>query len=182
MCYLFTGMNVKVRDDVMTSKQPLVSTCLDESGQLLMLSVSPVFSGEISTRLLASLPDFVADGLADFFAGQDPVLLRIRCSLKSLTDWQQAILRAMTMIPRGRVISYAGLAALAGSSGAARAAGSACAANPLPLIFPCHRIIHSDGTPGSYMRQAAHPLKRRLLEMEGIELTAEGRIPKEYFL
>ena len=32
------------------------------------------------------------------------------------------------------------------------------------------------------MRQAAHPLKRRLLEMEGIELTAEGRIPKEYFL
>jgi len=56
MCYLFTGMNVKVRDDVMTSKQPLVSTCLDESGQLLMLSVSPVFSGEISTRLLASRP------------------------------------------------------------------------------------------------------------------------------
>ena len=166
----------------MGSKQPLVSANLDESGQLLLLRISPVFSGEISTHLLAHLPDFVSDGLLEFFSGQEPVLLRIRCSLKSLTDWQQAILRALTRIPRGRVISYAGLAALAGSPGAARAAGSACAANPLPLIFPCHRIIHSDGTPGSYMRQPAHPLKKRLLEMEGIEFTANGRIPKEYFL
>lgn len=166
----------------MSSKQPLLTATLDTEGHLVLLQLSPQFEGHVPLALLSSLPDFVAEGLADFFSGTDPVLLRIRCSLSCLTPWQQQIIRTLAGIPRGKVTDYAGLAALAGHPGAARAAASACAANPLPLIFPCHRIVYANGDPGAYMRQPAHPLKKRLLEIEGIEFSSNGRIPKEYFL
>jgi len=67
-------------------------------------------------------------------------------------------------IPFGQTITYAELALKAGSPRGARAAGGACAANQLPVIIPCHRVVASHGL-GGY----AYGLewKRTLLELEG---------------
>jgi methylated-DNA-[protein]-cysteine S-methyltransferase len=64
------------------------------------------------------------------------------------------------------VITYAELARRAGSPGAARAVGSAMAANPLPVVIPCHRVVRSDGGAGDYSAGGT-AVKRRMLRTEG---------------
>ena len=59
-------------------------------------------------------------------------------------------LDAMANIAFGTTISYATFAAAAGAPKAARAAGTACATNPIPIIYPCHRVIRKNGTIGHY--------------------------------
>ena len=59
-------------------------------------------------------------------------------------------LDVMAKIPFGTTISYAAFATAAGYPKAARAAGTACATNPLPIIYPCHRVLHKNGQLGSY--------------------------------
>ena len=59
-------------------------------------------------------------------------------------------LEAMAGIPYGAVITYAELAAAAGKPGAPRAAGTACSTNPIPIIYPCHRVIRTGGALGNY--------------------------------
>jgi methylated-DNA-[protein]-cysteine S-methyltransferase len=86
----------------------------------------------------------------------------------NVTDFQRDIFSAMRTVPYGAVVSYGELAAAAGYPGAARATGAACSANPLPLIQPCHRIVAAKG-PGGY--GANLPLKLKLLEMEGVDVS-----------
>ena len=59
-------------------------------------------------------------------------------------------LEAMVKIPYGTVMTYGKFAALVGKPKAARVAGSACANNPIPIIYPCHRVIRADGSLGNY--------------------------------
>ena len=59
-------------------------------------------------------------------------------------------LKIMAKIPYGTLISYAEFARFAGKPSAARAAGSICASNPIPIIYPCHRVIRADGKFGNY--------------------------------
>ena len=59
-------------------------------------------------------------------------------------------LNIMEKIPYGSVMSYADFASFAGKPKAARAAGSICASNPIPIIYPCHRVIRTDGKLGNY--------------------------------
>ena len=54
-------------------------------------------------------------------------------------------LEVMARIPYGTVMTYGEFAALAGKPKAARAAGSACASNPIPIIYPCHRVVRANG-------------------------------------
>ncbi len=76
------------------------------------------------------------------------------------TAFQEAIWQALRTIPPGETRSYAQLAAMAGRPGAVRAAGSACGANHLPVLIPCHRITKSDGATGGY---AYGPERKRVL-------------------
>ncbi len=85
-------------------------------------------------------------------------------------DWRltkafrRQVLRATARIPYGQTASYRQVAVAAGSSKAARAAGSALANNPLPILVPCHRVLRSDGGLGQYLGgQAA---KAELLTLE----------------
>jgi methylated-DNA-[protein]-cysteine S-methyltransferase len=80
--------------------------------------------------------------------------------------------RAMRGVPAGTTVSYQELAALAGSPTAVRAAGTACATNPVPLFVPCHRIIRTDGTLGGYYYGLA--CKRWLLDHERGESSLFG--------
>lgn len=66
------------------------------------------------------------------------------------TAFQEAVWQALRSIPPGETRSYAELAALAGHPSAVRAAGSACGANHVPLLIPCHRVTRSDGSIGGY--------------------------------
>jgi methylated-DNA-[protein]-cysteine S-methyltransferase len=83
------------------------------------------------------------------------------CSL-----FQQEALRAEYKIPRGCVSTYGLIAAQIGRPGAARAVGNALAANPFPIVVPCHRVIRSDMNIGGY--QGGPDMKLRLLESEGV--------------
>ena len=56
----------------------------------------------------------------------------------------------MARIPYGTVLTYGEFAALAGKPKAARAAGSTCASNPIPIIYPCHRVVGANGSLGNY--------------------------------
>lgn len=80
------------------------------------------------------------------------------------TDLQCQVWQALATIQPGERVSYAGLAQRIGRPKAIRAVASAVAANPLPIILPCHRIIRSDGRYGQYLGGTAR--KRQLLEAE----------------
>ncbi len=80
------------------------------------------------------------------------------------TTFRRAVYRALLSVPAGQTVSYGELAAMAGHPGAARAVGSAMAANPLALVVPCHRVVRSDGSPGRYGRCDA--CKPELLDLE----------------
>jgi methylated-DNA-[protein]-cysteine S-methyltransferase len=77
----------------------------------------------------------------------------------------QRVLRA---VPRGDVVTYGELAALAGRPGAARAAGTFCARNRLAPFVPCHRVVAADGI-GGYGSLGLE-YKRRLLALEDVFL------------
>lgn len=85
-------------------------------------------------------------------------------------DWRltrgfrREVLLQTALIPYGLTASYTDLAARAGSPKAVRAAGSALATNPLPVIVPCHRVLRADGAVGSYL--GGSPMKAALLELE----------------
>jgi len=80
------------------------------------------------------------------------------------TPFALKVLSALSTIPRGQTVSYGQLAEKAGFPLAARAAGNVLAANPFPLIIPCHRVVRSDGSPGCY--QGGKPMKLFLLKEE----------------
>jgi len=80
------------------------------------------------------------------------------------TAFQEVVWRELTCVPPGETLSYAALAARAGRPGAARAAGSACGANPVAILVPCHRAQRGDGSPGGYAYGLG--IKRALLTRE----------------
>lgn len=61
------------------------------------------------------------------------------------SDFRRRVWQRMAAIPYGQVLSYGALAAELGSPGAARAVGTACHHNPLPIVLPCHRVVGSKG-------------------------------------
>ena len=83
----------------------------------------------------------------------------------AMTSFQQAVYQAMGSIPFGQVRSYKELAAAAGYPGAARAVGTACKKNTLPLLIPCHRVVPATGGIGNYLYGTA--AKEALLRLEG---------------
>lgn len=76
-----------------------------------------------------------------------------------------SVLRETARIPFGDVRSYGQVAREAGSPRAARAAGNALGSNPIPIVVPCHRVLHADGGLGGY--SGGLDRKRYLLALEG---------------
>src|SRR5881296_1495546 len=80
------------------------------------------------------------------------------------TAFQQRVWQALRAIPYGETRSYGAVAAAVGRAGAARAVAQACAANPVALVIPCHRVVRGDGDLGGYRWGVER--KRLLLEQE----------------
>lgn len=80
------------------------------------------------------------------------------------TEFQRKVWKALRSIPSGQTRSYSELAKAIGSPQAVRAVASACGANPLAVLVPCHRVLRSDGRLGGYRWGLERKLK--LLELE----------------
>jgi methylated-DNA-[protein]-cysteine S-methyltransferase len=88
-----------------------------------------------------------------------------------MTPFQEQVLRATDSIPYGGVSTYSEIAQKVGKPGAARAVGSAEAANPIPIVIPCHRVIGSDGKLHGYGGRGGITTKAWLLKLEGDNIT-----------
>ena len=100
-----------------------------------------------------------------YFAGESVTFDDVPVDLEYETEFLSNCAHALRTVPRGETVTYGELAALAGSPGAARAAGSFCARNRLGLFVPCHRVVGAGGL-GSYGSHGV-AYKKRLLELEG---------------
>jgi methylated-DNA-[protein]-cysteine S-methyltransferase len=119
----------------------------------------------ISPRILRSPRgvDDVARQLDEYFAGRRRVF-EVPVDLQLSRGFRRAVLQHLLEIPYGGRESYAAVATAAGNPRAVRAAGTACATNPIPLVVPCHRVVRSDGTYGQYRGGPA--AKHTLLTLE----------------
>ena len=84
--------------------------------------------------------------------------------LQLAAGFRRTVLEHLPDVGYGRTVSYGELAAEVGHPRAARAVGTACATNPLPLVIPCHRVVLGDGSPGAYI--GGPEVKRVLLDLE----------------
>jgi methylated-DNA-[protein]-cysteine S-methyltransferase len=120
----------------------------------------------VSPRILAAprRVDEPRRELDEYFAGR-------RRSFELSLDWRlvrgfaRRVLQATSQIPFGATATYKQVAAQAGSPRASRAAGNALGSNPIPIVVPCHRILHSSGGLGGYTGGVEK--KRLLLGVEG---------------
>ena len=100
--------------------------------------------------------------LNEYFAGQRQ---SFECEYLLFTSpFRKKSLEAVRQIPYGEKQSYAQVANIAGNAHAVRAAGSANAKNPLPILVPCHRVISSNGSLGGY--GGGQEMKQWLLDHE----------------
>jgi len=88
----------------------------------------------------------------------------VALDLRLMTDFTRRVLTATAAIPYGSVSTYRDVATEAGSPRASRAAGNALGSNPLPIVLPCHRVLHSGGGLGGYT--GGLDRKRTLLAIE----------------
>jgi methylated-DNA-[protein]-cysteine S-methyltransferase len=104
--------------------------------------------------------------LDEFFAGRRRGFdIAIDYSLVK-PGFTRRVLERTAEIPFGETISYKGVAGKAGNERAFRAAGTALGSNPLPIVVPCHRVLHSGGGLGGYT--GGLEIKRKLLTIEGV--------------
>ena len=85
------------------------------------------------------------------------------------TAFQQRVWQALREIPAGKTASYAEMAQRIGSADAVRAVAQACAANPLAIAIPCHRVVRTDGALSGYRWGVER--KRELLRREARRVT-----------
>ncbi len=109
--------------------------------------------------------------LQSYFAGEPvtwpkPERIGAWLAARGMHGFRLRAMVALAAVERGNCVTYGELARRAGSPRAARAAGSACAANPLPIVVPCHRVVPADGRVGSYSAGDGSPYKQRLWQLE----------------
>lgn len=132
-------------------------------------------AARISPRILAApeRTDAVRRQLDEYFGGT-------RRGFDVPIDWRLVrgfaaeVLRATARIPFGGVSTYREVAIEAGSPNAYRAAGNALGSNPVPIVVPCHRVLHAGGGLGGYT--GGLDRKRYLLTLEGVLRGNDSRL------
>ena len=162
----------------------------DPSGPRIVRVYLPAPAEAIRKKLRRDFPgavrktcgtvDKLRKGIRGFMAGRAVRFKTASFDMSPIPPYHRKVLAALAAIPRGKVVSYGGLASETGAAGGARAAGQGCGKNPFPVVFPCHRVIRADGSLGGF--GGGLPLKKALLEMEGIRLDKGGKVLPEFIL
>lgn len=134
--------------------------------EAILADVQSQFGG--SAHRDDSALEFATTQLNEYFRGARQ---NFDLATRPLTEdgFRRTVQGQLATIPYGQTRSYGQLAAQLDRPGAARAVGSACANNPIPLIQPCHRVVRGDGSIGEYLGTRA--AKNYLLAFERGETT-----------
>jgi len=179
----------------MSRPSPKISTNRTENRDLLVVFPSPlgwmaiVGSGQLLKRVTFAHPsleaaigalegevlqnatrgrwnDQLVQRLKAYARGNRDDFLDVKIDLAGLSDFRRRVVEQCRRIPFGQTMTYGELAAKAGFARAARAVGSCMAANRLPLIVPCHRVVPSSGGVGPFSAPGGSRTKQRLLALE----------------
>lgn len=90
----------------------------------------------------------------------------VEVDLSLTSGFRREVLDVLRAVEFGERLTYTALAARSGRERAVRAAASACATNPVPVVVPCHRVVRSDGSLGGY--RGGLPAKETLLALESV--------------
>jgi methylated-DNA-[protein]-cysteine S-methyltransferase len=101
--------------------------------------------------------------LEDYFDGRRRAF-QVSLDRRLMSEFTRRILTATAAIPYGSVSTYGAIARSAGSPRGSRAAGNALGSNPIPIVIPCHRVLHAGGGIGGYTGGVER--KRALLAIE----------------
>ena len=101
-----------------------------------------------------------------YYQGKPVDFNDVKVDIGVFTPFQQNVLATLRTVKYGKTVTYGQLAQLSGNPKAARAIGSVMAANPLPLIIPCHRVIKSNGDCGQFSAPGGTQTKKRMLKLE----------------
>jgi methylated-DNA-[protein]-cysteine S-methyltransferase len=137
-----------------------------EGSRVLWSELPRPFAHVQGTRPVGTGADDLARRLAAFFTGAVDDFADVELELED--GFYGDCARALRAVPRGEVVTYGELAALAGRPGAARAAGTFCARNHLAPFLAVHRVVAAGGI-GSFGSLGVD-YKRRLLALEDVAL------------
>ena len=137
--------HVRIHDELASYRRMIA----DSWGSIVLADSAPLSAG------IAAIQTYLEGGREEVRTVVQP----FRISVFNLR-----VLRAMAYIPFGDTRTYGELALTIGNPGAARAVGTACSRNPVPIIVPCHRITAAHGLSGSDTGVA---VRRELLALEG---------------
>ena len=144
-----------------STERGLCSVKLGDKAEALERMLASEFSEADLKEDRRAMKD-VKERVEDFLAG-DARLTRLPLDIRG-TVFQQRVWAELRQIPRGQTRTYKQIATAIGAPKAVRAVGSACGANPVALVIPCHRALRTDGGLGGY----AWGIKRKsaLLRLE----------------
>ena len=136
-----------------------------------ILSLSIETDGQLPLDATAETPSPVlrraAEQLDEYFAGTRQSF-DLPVHLTRGTEFQRSVWARLASLNFGDVISYGALGTDVGRPGSARAIGGAVGANPVPIIFGCHRVLATSGQITGYSAGQGIPTKAWLLNHEGI--------------
>lgn len=94
-------------------------------------------------------------------------------------DVCKAVYTLTQLVPQGFVVSYGEIARVLGTS--PRLVALCLARNKELVVIPCHRVVYSNGNLGGYSSLGVE-FKKKLLSLEGVKLTSNGRVPQYYYV
>jgi O-6-methylguanine DNA methyltransferase len=131
------------------------------------LTTEPMLPGE------AAIAEALETQLREYFDGERREF-DIPLDLAGGSEFRRRAWQVVARIPYGETLSYAEVAAGAGNPSAYRAAGSACGANPIVILIPCHRVVGSDKRLHGF--GGGLDTKAWLLQHEGREIGAQREL------
>jgi methylated-DNA-[protein]-cysteine S-methyltransferase len=143
-----------------------------EAAERLMLRRAPAAEPAAPT---ATVTEAIA-AVKRYFEGHETDFSRLELDLGEQDEFFRRVYDAARRVRWGQTTTYGALARELGSGPeAARDVGQAMAKNPIPLIIPCHRILAAGGKIGGFSAPGGTAAKRRMLELEGVQLETSGR-------
>lgn len=136
---------------------------------------------EVDETLKSLAAPQIGTRLTALFKGKGDSFSLDEISVKNWSSARLTVSKRLLQVPRGRVVSYGGLAQRCNSS--PRGVGSVMRSNPVPWAVPCHRVIHSDGRLGKLGGTVSGTKeKARILRAEGVLFNSDGTVNLKSFV